>query len=47
MRRKLNGKLPTDVEAKRKAVVRDWFRLILWSVRLKKAVSGQIPECLI
>lgn len=36
-----------DVEAKRKAVVRDWFKLILWSVRLKRAAKGVMPETLI
>ena len=34
-----NGKLPNDIEAKRKAVVKDWFRLIIWYVRLRRAAK--------
>ena len=41
------GQLPPDVEAKRKAVIRDWFRLVLWYIRLRKAARGQTPESLI
>jgi hypothetical protein len=36
MRKKLRV-LPTDIEVKRKAVIRDWFRLVLWFIRLRKA----------
>ena len=28
-------KLPEQVENKRKAVVRDWWRLIMWYIRLR------------
>lgn len=35
--RRKNKTLPPDVEAKRKAVIKDWFRLILWFIRLRKA----------
>ena len=35
--RKKFGPLSGEIEKKRKAVVRDWFRLILWYVRLRKA----------
>jgi hypothetical protein len=38
--RKKNKSLPPDVEAKRKAVVKDWFRLVLWFIRLRKAARG-------
>jgi hypothetical protein len=45
--RKKNKYMPPEIEAKRKAVVRDWFRLTLWFIRLRKAASGQTPESLI
>ena len=38
--RRKNKALPPDVEAKRKAVIKDWFRLILWFIRLRKAAMG-------
>jgi hypothetical protein len=32
---------------KKRAVIKDWFRLVLWYVRLRKASKGQIcPELL-
>jgi len=46
MRNKLK-QLPSDVEAKRKAVVRDWWRLIMWFIRLRRAAKGETPEALI
>lgn len=38
--RKRQKKLPADLEDKRKAVVKDWWRLVLWFVRLRKAARG-------
>ena len=38
-----NGLLPKDLEAKRQAVIRDWFRLIIWYVRLRKASKNFVP----
>jgi hypothetical protein len=35
------------LEQKRKAVIKDWFRLVLWFIRLRKAAKGQTPETLI
>ena len=29
-----------DIEKKRKAVIRDWFRLVLWYVRLRRAAKS-------
>jgi len=46
MRRKLK-KLPPDVEAKRKAVIKDWWKLILWYIRIRRAAKGNTPEALI
>mmetsp|Transcript_8327 Transcript_8327/g.13926 ORF Transcript_8327/g.13926 Transcript_8327/m.13926 type:complete len:201 (-) Transcript_8327:2702-3304(-) len=40
LRARYNGTLPPNLEAKRQAVVRDWFRLVLWFVRLRKAAKG-------
>jgi hypothetical protein len=40
-------KLSNDIESKRKAVVRDWWRLVLWFVRLRRAAKGQTPESLL
>jgi hypothetical protein len=31
-------KLPPEIEKKRKAVIKDWFRLILWYIRIRKLV---------
>lgn len=42
-----DGVLPSDIEAKRRAVIRDWFRLALWYVRLRKAAQGTTPITLI
>jgi len=33
-------KLPPDLEKKRKAVIKDWFRLVLWFIRIRKLVKG-------
>ena len=41
--RRRSGKLLPDVEKKRKAVVRDWFRLVLWFIRLRKCAKGRTP----
>ena len=38
--RKKIKKLPPDVEAKRKAVIKDWWRLILWFIRIRRAAKG-------
>lgn len=38
--RKQMGRLPPEVDKKRRAVVRDWFRLVLWYVRLRKAARA-------
>ena len=35
--------MPPDIEAKRKAVIRDWFKLIIWYVRIRKAARGITP----
>ena len=37
MRNKQRGVLSPDQEKKRKAVIRDWYRLILWYVRIRRA----------
>ena len=40
-RRKQPGqKLKPEIEKKRKAVIRDWVRLVLWYVRLRKAAKS-------
>ena len=39
-RKSKNGKLSVEIEKKRKAVVRDWFRYVLWYVRLRKAARS-------
>ena len=31
-------KLPPELEKKRKAVIKDWFRLVLWFIRIRKLV---------
>lgn len=28
-------------------MIKDWFRLVLWFIRLRKAAAGQTPESLI
>jgi hypothetical protein len=48
LRKSLKGKpLPEKVEEKRKAVVRDWFKLVLWYIRLRHAAKGKTPESLL
>ena len=41
--------LPPDIEQKRRAVVRDWWRTVLWFVRLRRAAKpgGYTPISLI
>ena len=42
------GKLTAEQERKRKAVVRDWWRMVLWYVRLRRAAkTGKIHEDLL
>lgn len=36
-------KLSGNIEKIRKLVIRDWWCLVLWYVRLRKAVKGQTP----
>ena len=43
----MGGRLSSELEAKRKAVIRDWFRLTLWFVRIRKAAKGTTPTSLI
>lgn len=43
----MKGTLPPDIEIKRQAVIRDWFRLILWFIRLRRAASNKTPEKLV
>ena len=45
--RKKHGKLPKDVDIKRKAVIRDWFKLVLWYIRLKKTAHGSTPHSIL
>ena len=40
LREKSRGGLSPDLEAKRVRVIRDWFRVVLWYVRLRKAAKG-------
>ena len=52
MRRQLGGPLsvkglPKDIDDKRKAVIRDWWRLVVWFIRLRKAARGVIPKPLL
>lgn len=42
-----NATLPPDIEAKRQAVIKDWFRLVLWYIRLRKAATGETPGSLL
>jgi hypothetical protein len=42
LRNKQGGRLHPQLEDKRKAVVRDWFRMVLWFVRLRNAAKGKI-----
>ena len=46
-RKNPNAELPPDVEEKRQAVVKDWFRLVLWYVRLRQAAKGETPSSLL
>lgn len=47
-RKELKGELPADIDQVRKAVVRDWWRLVLWFIRLRKAASRDyVPISLI
>lgn len=32
----------SEITLKKKAVVRDWFKLVLWYVRLRRASKGQM-----
>ena len=41
------AQLPPEVEAKRQAVVKDWFKLVLWYVRLRRAAKGETPSSLL
>jgi hypothetical protein len=45
--RKRENRLNEQVELKRKAVVRDWWRMVLWYVRLRQAAKGKTPLSLI
>jgi hypothetical protein len=36
-----------DLVAKKKLVIRDWFRLVMWYIRLRKASKGQIGSQLL
>jgi len=48
MRNKQRGVLSPDQEKKRKAVVKDWFRLIIWFIRIRKASkTGQMHSSLL
>ena len=38
--RSKNKTLTNDLESKRKAVVKDWWRLVMWFIRLRKAAKG-------
>jgi hypothetical protein len=38
--RKKHGGLTPQIEKKRKAVIKDWFRLVVWYVRLRNAVKA-------
>jgi hypothetical protein len=42
-----NAELPPEIEEKRKAVVKDWFKLVLWYVRLRRAAKGETPSSLL
>jgi len=35
------------MQKKKSLVIRDWFRLVLWYVRLRKAARGEIPFILL
>lgn len=47
MRNKQKGVLSPEIDKKRKAVIRDWFWLVIWFIRLRKAAQGKTPEKLI
>ena len=46
-KRQRNGVLPIEIEEKRKVVVHDWWYLIIWYVRLRKAARGVTPKKLL
>jgi len=39
-RNRNRGHLSKEMDAKRRAVIRDWFKLVLWYVRLRRASKG-------
>ena len=43
LRKAQGGRLQPEIEAKRKAVIRDWFKLVLWFIRLRNSAKGKIP----
>jgi|TARA_B110000285_G_scaffold14549_1_gene14348 hypothetical protein len=47
MRKKQKGVLSPEVDSKRRAVIRDWFWLVIWFIRLRKSAQGTTPEKLI
>lgn len=48
LRRAKKGKLTPELNVKRVAVIRDWWRLVMWYIRLRKAAKGKYtPEELI
>lgn len=47
MRKKQKGYLAPEIENKRRAVIRDWFWLVIWFIRLRKSAQGTTPEKLI
>jgi hypothetical protein len=47
-RNRQRGVLSPDQDKKRRAVIKDWFRLVLWYVRIRKAhKTGQIHSSLL
>lgn len=36
--------LPPEIENKRRVVVKDWFKLILWYIRLRKAAKSTTKQ---
>lgn len=46
-RKNPNAELPPEIEAKRLAVVKDWFKMVLWYVRLRRAAKGETPSTLL
>jgi hypothetical protein len=46
LRKSLKQKvLPEKTEKIRKAVIRDWFRFVLWFVRIRKAARASMSTC--